>query len=44
MSPFGRQRARAYFLENPSESINSFKLAAIIRFDLDVSNLTRQGS
>ena len=40
LSPFGRQRASAHFFKYPSswsDRINKFRMAAIIRFDLDVS-------
>ena len=44
--PVGRQRASAHFFKYPSsrsERIKRFKMAVIIRFDLDISKMTVQG-
>ena len=46
LSPFGFQRASAHFFKYPSswsERIKGFKMAAMIRFDLDISKMTVQG-
>ena len=47
LSPSGSQRVNAHFCKYPSSwsvNIKRFKIGVIVRFDLDVSKMTRQDS